>query len=96
MHRSTPGPLHIYCDFQVSVFAGFQVGLFLVPYLRLFFFYLFASVQFQCVSFIVVYYIIIPTETCFLLRDRKGIDLDKRGSGGRIGRSRGKETIIRI
>lgn len=73
-----------------------QVSLFLVPYLRLFFFYLFVFVQFQCLSFIIVYYIIIPTETYFLLRDRKGIVLDGRGSGGKTGRSRGKETIIRI
>lgn len=68
-----------------------QVSLFLVPYLRLFFFYLFVFVQFQCLSFIIVYYII-PTETYFLLRDRKGIVLDGRGSGGKTG----KETIIRI
>lgn len=59
-------------------------------------FLLFVFIQFQCVSFTVVYYIIIPTETCFLLKDRKGIDLDGRGSGGRTGRSRRKESIIRI
>lgn len=72
-----------------------QVSLFLVPHLTLFFFDLFVFVQFQCLSFIIVYYII-PTETYFLLRDRKGIVLNGRGSGGKTGRSRGKETIIRI
>jgi hypothetical protein len=31
-------------------------------------------------------------EACFLMRDRKRVDLDRRG----MGRSRGDKTIIRI
>lgn len=42
-----------------------------------------------------IYFIITPQKpACFLLRDRKGVDLDGRGGGEELRGAEGKESVI--
>lgn len=65
-------------------------------------FLLFACfVLFQCVSFVLSYYILfyytsLEVGLSFLMRNRKGMDIDRRGSGKELGEAEGGERVIGI
>lgn len=45
--------------------------------------------------FVIFYYCLLEAD-CFLVRDRKGVDLDGRGYGEELGEAEGGETVIRV
>jgi hypothetical protein len=61
--------------------------------LWLFFFYLFVLYYPSLSAFILFYYYFL--DACFLIRYRKGVDSERRGSREDIGEVREGETIIR-
>ena len=84
LHRSAPGPLHINYGSQLSTFmrvlsVGTSGSLILVPFLGLFSFCLFILSNCKVTVFVLSYYILLLSlETCFLMRDRREVDLDGR------------------
>lgn len=48
--------------------------------------------------FILLYFILFycyALDVCFLIKDRKGVDMDGRGDGTELGAVEGRDTVIR-
>lgn len=109
IHRACIIPLGTYHSFQYSVVmaslecvtsGSLHLYLFLVPFLGFFSFHLFVVSYSNMLVFVLYYhitFIIIPEKpVCFLMRDRKGENLNGRGDRKELEGEEGRETKIRI